>query len=72
MNPIYDPDDAAYIPGARVIAARLWVVVRGVTPEVGVQDNRNYQPADANLGVPNDNFRRMQVSKTILLRNARS
>jgi type IV pilus assembly protein PilW len=72
VNPIYDPDDAAYIPGARVIAARLWVVVRGVTPEVGVQDNRNYQPADANLGVPNDNFRRMQVSKTILLRNARS
>jgi len=70
-NGIYDPDDAAYIDGARVIAARLWVVVRGVTPEVGIQDNRDYQPADAALGVPNDNFRRMQISKTILLRNAR-
>jgi len=75
VNPgdgIYDPDDAAYIPGARVIAARLWIVVRGITPEVGIQDNRDYEPANMDLGVPTDNFRRMQVSKTILLRNART
>ncbi|MDH3552750.1 MAG: PilW family protein, partial [Gammaproteobacteria bacterium] len=75
VNPgdgIYDPDDAAYIPGARIITARLWIVVRGITPEVGIQDNRDYEPANMDLGVPTDNFRRMQVSKTILLRNART
>jgi type IV pilus assembly protein PilW len=68
---IYDPNSVNYIPGARVIAARVWLVVRGVTPEVGITDTSTYKPGDVNLGEPNDNFRRMQVSKTILLRNAR-
>ena len=75
INPgdaILDPADAAFIPGARVITARLWMVVRGVSPETGIQDNVNYQPGDVNLGQYNDQFRRMMVSKTILLRNARS
>lgn len=70
-NPIYDPDDPAFIPGARVMTVRLWLVVRGITTEVGVQDYRDYEPGDVDLGVPTDNFRRMQVSKTILMRNAR-
>ena len=68
---IYDPNSTNYIPGARVIAARVWLVVRGVTPEPGITDTSTYKPGDVNLGEPNDNFRRMQVSKTILLRNAR-
>jgi type IV pilus assembly protein PilW len=68
---VYDPTDATYIPGARVMTARIWVVVRGLTPEVGIVDSRDYEPGDVDLGVPNDQFRRMQVSKTILLRNAR-
>ena len=74
VNPddrIYDATHSDYIPGARVIAARLWLVVRGVTPETGIMDTRTYKPGDVNLGEPNDNFRRMQVSKTILLRNSR-
>jgi hypothetical protein len=74
VNPgdgIYDPDDAAYIPGARVLTARFWIVVRGLNAEVGIQDVRDYEPGDVDLGVPNDQFRRMQVSKTILMRNAR-
>jgi len=71
-DPIFAPGDAAFIPGARVMTARIWVVVRGITPEIGIQDNVNYQPGDVNLGVYADNFRRMQVSKTILLRNART
>ena len=70
-NLIYDPNATNYIPGARVIAARLWLVVRSVTPEVGITDTSTYKPGDVNLGEPNDNFRRMQVSKTILLRNSR-
>ena len=68
----YDPNAVGFIPGARVITARIWIVVRGITIENGVQDNTDYQPGNANLGVINDNFRRMQVSKTVLMRNART
>ena len=74
VNPgdeVYDPNAAGYIPGARVMTARIWLVVRGLTPEVGIVDIRDYEPGDVDLGVPADNFRRMQVSKTILMRNAR-
>jgi len=71
-DPILIPGDPAFILTARVMTARVWMVVRGITPEVGIQDTVNYQPGDVNLGVYADNFRRMQVSKTILLRNART
>ena len=71
-DPIFIPGDAAFIAGARVITARVWIVVRGVTPEIGIVDSVNYQPGDVTLGVFNDNFRRMQISKTILLRNSRT
>lgn len=71
-NDVYDPNAAGYIPGAKIITARIWLVVRGLNPEVGIIDNRDYEPGDVDLGVINDGFRRMQVSKTILLRNART
>jgi len=70
-DPVYDPTAAGFIPGARVMTARIWLVVRGISPEVGIQHIRANDPGDVNLGVPADNFRRIQVSKTILLRNAR-
>ena len=69
---IYNPSAAGYVPGARVMTARIWLVVRGVTTEFGLQDNRTYNPGNANLGTMNDSFRRLQVSKTLLLRNART
>jgi type IV pilus assembly protein PilW len=75
VNPgddIYNPAAAGYVPGARVMTARIWLLVRGVTTEFGLQDNRNYQPGNGNVGQVNDSFRRLQVSKTILLRNART
>ncbi|MDH4054145.1 MAG: PilW family protein [Gammaproteobacteria bacterium] len=73
-DPIYNPNaaGAGFVPGARIMTARIWMIVRGIDIEPGVQDGRNYQPGDVALGVPNDTFRRMQVSKTILLRNART
>lgn len=71
-DPIYNPTAVGYIPGARVMTARIWMIIRGVTIEPGVQNDRPYLPGDVNLGVQNDSFRRMQVSKTILLRNART
>lgn len=69
---VYDPSASGYIPGARVITARVWLVVRGLTREVGLKDNTNYAPAGEALGSYNDEIRRLQVSKTILLRNART
>ena len=75
VNPghaIYDPTAAGYVPGARVMTARVWLVVRGPTTEFGLQDARTYAPGNINMGTMNDGFRRLQVSKTILLRNART
>ena len=75
VNPgdgIYDPTNVAYVPGARIITARIWLVVRGYDIEPGLIDEQNYTPGDVDLGQFADQFRRMQVSKTILLRNARS
>lgn len=73
-DPIYNPNAAVpgYVPGARVLTARVWLIVRGITPEYGVQDTNDYKPGDVDLGSLSDGFRRMQVSKTILLRNART
>ena len=71
-DPIYDPSAAEFVPGARVLTARIWLVVRSISAEVGIQDKRDYEPGDVDLGVPDDEFRRMLVSKTILLRNVRT
>ena len=68
----YDPNAAGFIPGVRVITARIWIVVRGINIENGIQDDTDYRPGDVVLGVITDNYRRMQISKTILMRNART
>ena len=62
---------APSLASARVITARVWIVVRGVSAEVGIDDNTDYEPGDVDLGTYDDNFRRLMVSKTILLRNSR-
>jgi type IV pilus assembly protein PilW len=75
VNPgdaILDPTAAGFIPGSRVLTARVWLVVRGVQREPGLVDTTAYTVGDVALGVFNDSFRRIQVSKTILLRNART
>ena len=71
-DPVYDPISPQYIAEGRIITARVWMIVRSTTPELGVNDTNSYQPGDVSLGSPNDSYRRLQVSKTILLRNARS
>ncbi len=73
VNPgdeVYDPLATGYVPGARVITARIWMIVRSSTIEAGIEDERDYEPGDRDLGVFSDQFRRMQISKTILLRNS--
>ena len=71
-DPILDPANVAWIPDASVITARVWLLVRSIAPEPGIQDNTNYQLGDVPLGTFNDQFRRLLVSKTILLRNSRT
>lgn len=75
VNPgaaIYTPGVVGFVPGARVLTARVWMLVRGVNLETGLQDGTDYEPGDVDLGVQTDDFRRMQISKTILLRNSRT
>jgi type IV pilus assembly protein PilW len=71
-DPILDPTQAGFIPGSRVLTARVWLIVRGVQPEIGIVDATPYAAGDVALGVFNDQYRRIEVSKTILLRNSRS
>lgn len=71
-DPIIDPSAAGFVPAAKVLTARVWLVVRSLSPELGIVDLADYEPGDVDLGVPNDQFRRLMVSKTILLRNTRT
>jgi type IV pilus assembly protein PilW len=74
-NPLANP-----AAGMRVLAVRLWLMVRGENNEAGLgfTDNAVYLPPDADLapiqpgvtpGFPAE-FRRLAASKTIFLRNA--
>ena len=70
-DPLVDPSDAGFNPDAVVLAVRIWIRVRAERPENGFTDTTNYVYADQDVGPFNDNFRRVVVSKTIYLRNAR-
>lgn len=75
-----DGDNPLAGAGSRIMAVRLWLLVRGEIDEAGLgfADNAVYVPPDANLGpiqpgvTPGfpPNFRRLAASKTIFLRNA--
>jgi type IV pilus assembly protein PilW len=59
-------------PGARVVAATVWLRIRSEEPDAGHVDDRAYQYADmASAWTPGDAYRRIVVSKTMHLRNAR-
>ena len=70
-DPILNPAHANFIPDAEVLAVRIWLRVRAQRPENGHTDTTNYVYADQNVAAIGDRFRRMVVSKTIYLRNAR-
>lgn len=70
-DPILDPLSAAYIPTAEIIAVRIWLRMRAENRENGFSDTTNYVYADQNIAAPMDPFRRILVSKTIYLRNAK-
>jgi type IV pilus assembly protein PilW len=70
-DPMVDPTNGAFNPDAVVLAVRIWVRVRAERVENGFTDTVNYVYADQNVGPFNDGFRRLVVSKTVYLRNAR-
>jgi type IV pilus assembly protein PilW len=60
--------------GDSIVAARIWLLVRAEQQETGFTDGRTYSYGSrvgANVYTPGDSFRRVLVTKTIALRNAR-
>jgi type IV pilus assembly protein PilW len=70
-DPLIDPLNPLFDPNAEIIAVRLWLRIRAERRENGYTDGDAYVYADRNIGPFNDAFRRIVVSKTIFLRNAR-
>lgn len=73
VNPgdaIITPGAVGFMPEAEILAVRVWVRVRAERPEVGYQNTNTYTYAGVNF-TPNDSYRRVVMSKTIYLRNAR-
>lgn len=71
-DPILDRSSpATYLEDAEILAVRIWLRIRAERPEVGYTDTATYSYAGRVAGPFNDGFRRVVVSKTIYLRNAR-
>lgn len=68
---IFDPLSPDFAADTEVLAVRIWVRLRAERPENGFVDTADYVYADRDDGPFNDAFRRLVVSKTIYLRNAR-
>jgi len=63
--------DTSANPDVRVLAVRIWLRLRSERPEPGFTDTTRYEYADQSFDPPNDGYRRIVVSKTIYIRNAR-
>lgn len=61
------------VPGnAAVVSVTVWLLVRAEDQDFGHRDETAYQYADMAAAItPNDNYRRILVSKTIHIRNSR-
>ncbi|MEL7449663.1 MAG: PilW family protein [Pseudomonadota bacterium] len=70
-NPLLDPADPAFNPDNRIIAVRIWLLMRSDTPELGFTDDRTYVYGDREFTPEGADaeFRRLLVSRTIFLRN---
>jgi type IV pilus assembly protein PilW len=63
--------DVVANPNIEVLAVRIWLRVRAERPDFGYTDTAAYNYADRAVPAFGDRFRRVVVSKTIYLRNAR-
>lgn len=68
-----DPDFEG-LARSQVVAVRLWIRVRASEPEPGFTDNRTYRYANVEYTPSGDaqRFRRVLMSRTVTLRNART
>ena len=57
---------------ARVVSATIWLRVRAEEREIGFVDGATYQYAGNAALTPNDNYRRILLTKTIHIRNTRA
>lgn len=64
----YAPPETTVTDG-RIISVRVWLLIRAEKPDPTFTDTRNYSYADRTYS-PNDNYRRLLVSRTIFIRNA--
>ena len=81
-HPIIDPTNPASIPGAEVIAMRLWMLLRTDRAETGFIDRLQYLTPDTDIVVNTcapgggcaypSSSRRLVMSKTVYLRNNRN
>jgi type IV pilus assembly protein PilW len=72
-DPILDPASPSYNPNVVILAVRIWLRVRAEDIENGFSDTTEYKYADVDFTptAAQQPFRRLLVSKTIYLRNAR-
>lgn len=64
----YVSPDSPLLAGARIVATRAWIRIRGERIDFDFTDMSTYEYADLSV-TPNDSFRRMLVSKTLRVRN---
>lgn len=72
--PIITVGDPLFNPSAQILSVRVWLLIRSQLTENGYTDVNNYAYSDRNwAGAPAPaNVRRVLVSKTVFLRNART
>jgi type IV pilus assembly protein PilW len=68
---ILDETHAAFLPHARILSIRIWLRIRSEQREAGLAPGAGFAYADQSGGPIDDGFRRIVVSKTIVLRNMR-
>ncbi len=72
-DPILNPASPGYNPNVVILAVRIWLRVRAEDIENGFSDTTEYKYADVDFTptAAQQPFRRLLISKTIYLRNAR-
>ncbi len=68
---MYVAPDNAYAKSGQIVSVRFWVRVRAEEPEQGFRNTRTYSYAGINY-TPNDQYRRVLMSRTVFLRNSRA
>jgi type IV pilus assembly protein PilW len=70
-HPLITVGAPGYNPNARIVAVRVWLLLRAEQAEVGFTNNTAYQYANVGPFTRNDGIRRLLVSQTVMLRNSR-